>query len=221
MKNDNLNILLDLIKSQCYEYRDSPFKLSSGHYSNHYFDCRNLLSSPNGFNLVGKVMAEILITKILNGKTYPDNLDNYFPRCELTPYETCYRVVNVQAIGGMAVGSISVSNAIMANLLYKHNIDINTFYVRKISKDHGKAGKVVGIIERNSKVVVIDDVLTTGHSISDTIEAVQEERDTIVIGILALIDREEGGKENISSKFNIPVISVFTKTDILGVKDKY
>jgi len=36
-----------------------------------------------------------------------------------------------------------------------------------------------------------------------------------------LIDREEGGKENISSKFNIPVISVFTKTDILGVKDKY
>jgi orotate phosphoribosyltransferase len=165
-------------------------------------------------------MAEILITKILNGKTYPDNLDNYFPRCELTPYETCYRVVNVQAIGGMAVGSISVSNAIMANLLYKHNIDINTFYVRKVDKSPGKAGKVVGIIERNSKVVVIDDVLTTGHSISDTIEAVQEERDTIVIGILALIDREEGGKENISSKFNIPVISVFTKTDILGVKDR-
>jgi len=220
MKNDNLNILLNLIKSQCYEYRDSPFKLSSGHYSNHYFDCRNLLSSPDGFYYVGEVLSEILIKQILNNKIYPIDMDNYIPKCRMTPYETCYRVVNVQAIGGMAVGSISVSNAIMANLLYKHNIDINTFYVRKISKDHGKAGKVVGIIERNSKVVVIDDVLTTGHSISDTIEAVQEERDTIVIGILALIDREEGGKENISSKFNIPVISVFTKTDILGVKDR-
>ena len=220
MKNDNLIILLNLIKSQCYEYRDSPFKLSSGHYSNHYFDCRNLLSSPNGFNLVGKVMAEILITKILNGKTYPDNLDNYFPRCELTPYETCYRVVNVQAIGGMAVGSISVSNAIMANLLYKHNIDINTFYVRKISKDHGKAEKVVGIIERNSKVVVIDDVLTSGQSIRDTIEAVREERQAVVVAVLVVIDREEGGKDDIISKFNIPVISVFTKTDILGVKDR-
>jgi orotate phosphoribosyltransferase len=166
-------------------------------------------------------MAEILITKILNGKTYPDNLDNYFPRCELTPYETCYRVVNVQAIGGMAVGSISVSNAIMANLLYKHNIDINTFYVRKISKDHGKAEKVVGIIERNSKVVVIDDVLTSGQSISDTIEAVQEERQAVVVAVLVVIDREEGGSDFIKNKFNIPVISVFTKTDILGVKDKY
>ena len=220
MKNDNVSTLLDLIRTTCYEYRSTPFKLSSGKFSNHYFDCRNLLSSPNGFNLVGKVMAEILITKILNGKTYPDNLDNYFPRCELTPYETCYRVVNVQAIGGMAVGSISVSNAIMVNLLYKHNIDINTFYVRKISKDHGKAEKVVGIIERNSKVVVIDDVLTTGQSISDTIEAVQEERSAIVVAILTLIDREEGGKDDIISKFNIPVFSAFTKTDILGVKDR-
>jgi len=220
MKNDNLNILLNLIKSQCYEYRDSPFKLSSGHYSNHYFDCRNLLSSPDGFYYVGEVLSEILIKQILNNKIYPIDMDNYIPKCRMTPYETCYKSLDIQAVGGMAVGSISVSNAIMANLLYKHNIDINTFYVRKISKDHGKAGKVVGIIERNSKVVVIDDVLTTGHSISDTIEAVQEERDTIVIGILALIDREEGGKENISSKFNIPVISVFTKTDILGVKDR-
>jgi len=221
MKNDNVSTLLDLIRTTCYEYRSTPFKLSSGKFSNHYFDCRNLLSSPNGFNLVGKVMAEILITKILNGKTYPDNLDNYFPRCELTPYETCYRVVNVQAIGGMAVGSISVSNAIMANLLYKHNIDINTFYVRKVDKSHGKAGKVVGIIERNSKVVVIDDVLTTGQSISDTIEAVQEERQAVVVAVLVVIDREEGGSDFIKNKFNIPVISVFTKTDILGVKDKY
>ena len=221
MKNDNVSTLLDLIRTTCYEYRSTPFKLSSGKFSNHYFDCRNLLSSPNGFNLVGKVMAEILITKILNGKTYPDNLDNYFPRCELTPYETCYRVVNVQAIGGMAVGSISVSNAIMANLLYKHNIDINTFYVRKVDKSHGKAGKVVGIIERNSKVVVIDDVLTSGQSISDTIEAVQEERQAVVVAVLVVIDREEGGSDFIKNKFNIPVISVFTKTDILGVKDKY
>jgi len=219
MKNDNLNILLNLIKSQCYEYRDSPFKLSSGHYSNHYFDCRNLLSSPNGFNLVGKVMAEILITKILNGKTYPDNLDNYFPRCELTPYETCYRVVNVQAIGGMATGSIPVAYSIMT-ALYQKNIDINTFYVRKIDKSHGKAGKVVGIIERNSKVVVIDDVLTSGQSIRDTIEAVREERQAVVVAVLVVIDREEGGKDDIISKFNIPVISVFTKTDILGVKDR-
>ena len=220
MKNDNLNILLNLIKSQCYEYRDSPFKLSSGHYSNHYFDCRNLLSSPNGFNLVGKVMAEILITKILNGKTYPDNLDNYFPRCELTPYETCYRVVNVQAIGGMAVGSISVSNAIMANLLYKHNININTFYVRKIDKSHGKAGRVVGMVEKGVKVIIVDDVITTGHSINAAIEFIQSERNSIVVAVLSIIDRQEGGSETITEKYNIPVISAFTMTDILGIKGK-
>ena len=220
MKNDNVSTLLDLLRTTCYEYRSTPFKLSSGKFSNHYFDCRNLLSSTEGFYLVGEVLSDILIKQILNNKTYPIDMDNYIPKCRMTPYETCYKSLDIQAIGGMAVGSISVSNAIMANLLYKHNIDINTFYVRKISKDHGKAEKVVGIIERNSKVVVIDDVLTTGQSISDTIEAVQEERQAVVVAVLVVIDREEGGKDDIISKFNIPVFSAFTKTDILGVKDR-
>jgi orotate phosphoribosyltransferase len=138
----------------------------------------------------------------------------------MTPYETCYKSIKIQAVGGMAVGSISVANALMANLLYKHNIDINTFYVRKIDKEHGKMGKVVGIIERNSKTVVTDDVLTSGQSIINAIEAVQEERNGKVVAVLAIIDREEGGKENIINKFNIPVLSVFTKTGILEVGDR-
>ena len=219
MKNDNVSTLLDLIRTTCYEYRSTPFKLSSGKFSNHYFDCRNLLSSPNGFNLVGKVMAEILITKILNGKTYPDNLDNYFPRCELTPYETCYRVVNVQAIGGMATGSIPVAYSIMT-ALYQKNIDINTFYVRKIDKSHGKAGRVVGMVEKGVKVIIVDDVITTGHSINAAIEFIQSERNSIVVAVLSIIDRQEGGSETITEKYNIPVISAFTMTDILGIKGK-
>ena len=64
-------------------------------------------------------------------------------------------------------------------------------------------------------------MLTTGQSIRDTIEAVQEERQAVVVAVLVVIDREEGGSDFIKNKFNIPVISVFTKTDILGVKDKY
>jgi len=219
MKNDNVSTLLDLIRTTCYEYRDSPFKLSSGHYSNHYFDCRNLLSSPNGFNLVGKVMAEILITKILNGKTYPDNLDNYFPRCELTPYETCYKSLDIKAIGGMATGSIPVAYSIMT-ALYQKNIDINTFYVRKIDKSHGKAGRVVGMVEKGVKVIIVDDVITTGHSINAAIEFIQSERNSIVVAVLSIIDRQEGGSETITEKYNIPVISAFTMTDILGIKGK-
>jgi orotate phosphoribosyltransferase len=108
----------------------------------------------------------------------------------------------------------------LANLLYKHNINLNSFYVRDVSKDHGKIGKVVGIIERNSKTVVTDDVLTSGQSIINAIEAVQEERNGKVVAVLAIIDREEGGKENIINKFNIPVLSVFTKTGILEVGDR-
>lgn len=214
------SILLNLIKSQCYEFRDPPFKLSSGKFSPHYFDCRNLLSSPEGFYYVGEVLADILIKQILNNNTYPIDMNDYIPKCRMTPYETCYKSIKIQAVGGMAVGSISVANALMANLLYKHNIDINTFYVRKIDKEHGKMGKVVGIIERNSKTVVTDDVLTSGQSIINAIEAVQEERNGKVVAVLAIIDREEGGKENIINKFNIPVLSVFTKTGILEVGDR-
>ena len=220
MKNNNLNILLDLIKSQCYEYRDSPFKLSSGHYSNHYFDFRNLLSSPDGFYYVGEVLSEILIKQILNNKIYPIDMDNYIPKCRMTPYETCYKSLDIQAIGGMAVGSISVSNAILANLLYKHNININTFYVRKVDKSHGKAGRVVGMVEKGVKVTIVDDVITTGRSINAAIEFIQSERNSIVVAVLSIIDRQEGGSETITEKYNIPVISAFTMTDILGVEDK-
>jgi orotate phosphoribosyltransferase len=138
----------------------------------------------------------------------------------MTPYETCYRSIDTQAIGGMEIGAIPVANSIMATLLYKHNIDINTFYVRKIDKPHGKVGKVVGIVNKTDNVIIIDDVLTTGNSIMSAIEAVQEERSAEVVAILTLIDREEGGKDDIISKFNIPVFSVFTMTDILNVKDR-
>jgi orotate phosphoribosyltransferase len=220
MKNDNVSTLLDLIRTTCYEYRDSPFKLSSGHYSNHYFDCRNLLSSPEGFYLVGEVLSEVLIKQILNNKTYPTDMDNYIPKCRMTPYETCYKSLDIQAVGGMSTGAIPVANSIMATLLYKHNIDINTFYVRKIDKPHGKVGKVVGIVNKTDNVIIIDDVLTTGNSIMSAIETVQEERSAEVVAILTLIDREEGGKDDIISKFNIPVFSVFTMTDILNVKDR-
>jgi orotate phosphoribosyltransferase len=222
MKHDTVSTLLDLIKTKCYEYRNPPFKLSSGKFSNNYFDCRNLLSSSEGFYYVGSVMADILIKQILNNNTYPIDMNDYIPKCRMTPYETCYRSIKIQAVGGMAVGSISVSNAIMANLLYKHNIDINSFYVRKVSKEHGKTGRIVGVVNQGDKIdriVIVDDVLTTGHSISNAIESLQEERNARVIAVLALIDREEGGKENIINKFNIPVLSVFTKTDILFAAD--
>ena len=202
MEHDNLSTLLNLIKSQCYEYRDPPFKLSSGQYSQHYFDCRNLLSSPNGFNLVGKVMAEILITKILT-------------RCELPPYETCYKLLDIKAIGGMATGSITIANAIMS-ALYQRNIDINSFFIRKTDKKHGKTGKVVGIVNKTDKIVIVEDVITTGTSVINAINTVQEERNGIVVAVLTLLDRQEGGSETITNQFKIPVISIFTANKIIN-----
>jgi orotate phosphoribosyltransferase len=143
-------------------------------------------------------------------------MNDYIPKCRMTPYETCYKSIKIQAVGGMATGAIPVANALMANLLYKHNIDINTFYVRKIDKEHGKTGRIVGIVNKTDNVIVIiDDVITTGQSIINAIEAVQEERNAIVVAVLALIDREEGGKENLINKFNIPIISAFTAHDII------
>ena len=76
---------------------------------------------------------------------------------------------------------------------------INAFVVRKKAKEHGLMKWIEGNVNEGDKVVIVDDVVTTGQS---TIEAIDRARESNlnVIKAIALVDRQEGGRENIEKK---------------------
>lgn len=103
----------------------------------------------------------------------------------------------VDAIGGMSIGAdpIAVAASLMA---YQSGRTINAFLVRKGKKDHGTKNMIEGPISEGLRVVVVEDVMTTGSS---TITAIQhiEEAGMIVDMVVGILDRSEGGKEAIET----------------------
>lgn len=121
--------------------------------------------------------------------------------------------LDVDAIGGLTLGADPIANAVSyTSRIKEHNID--TFVVRKTAKEHGLKKTVEGGVEKGSKVVIVDDVVTTGQS---TIEAIKKAKKfgLEIVKVIVLVDRqEEGGKENIQ-KQGIDFESIVTKEELL------
>ena len=117
---------------------------------------------------------------------------------------------NLDAIGGLTLGAdpISIATSLEA---YRAGLRIHPLIVRKEAKKHGTEKWIEGNLQDIKKVIVIDDVITTGNS---TIKAVQHIREAglNVVKALVVIDREEGGRENIES-MGIKVVSLFKRSD--------
>lgn len=79
------------------------------------------------------------------------------------------------------------------------NYTITCFIVRKEEKPHGKHKLIEGRIEKNDRVIIIDDVITTGHSAYEAVNAV-EEMNCKVVKVIPIVDRNEGGKEFFEGK---------------------
>ncbi|HNY73410.1 MAG TPA: phosphoribosyltransferase family protein, partial [Syntrophales bacterium] len=115
------------------------------------------------------------------------------------------------------LGADALANA-LAVISYQHGKPIKAFIVRKDVKDHGTKSALEGDVKAGERVVVLDDVITTGGSTITAIERVRA-AGLVVDRVIALIDREEGGRENILS--NIPrVESVVTRSEIMQVYEK-
>ncbi len=99
------------------------------------------------------------------------------------------------ASGGLTLGADPLANALSV-ISYQKGKPIKSFIVRKDVKDHGTKSAVEGDVQSSETVVILDDVITTGGS---TITAIERAREAglVVERVIALIDREEGGKENI------------------------
>lgn len=143
------------------------FTLSSGRRSKYYVDARTTTMSALGLQIIGKLgLSEI----------------------RSAGWEA-------SAVGGLTLGADPVAYAIsLASLDGPSRLD--AFTVRKDAKKHGTGKQIEGCFESGSRVVVIEDVITTGGSALKAIEAVEAAKG-IVTGILAVVDRGEGGREAI------------------------
>ena len=93
---------------------------------------------------------------------------------------------------------------------------IRAFTVRKEAKAHGTGKLIEGPFASGDRVIVVEDVITTGGSALRAIEAVRAANGT-VIGVLAVVDREEGGRAAIEAA-GVPVIALATAAEVLSKK---
>ncbi|MEA2101338.1 MAG: orotate phosphoribosyltransferase [Thermodesulfobacteriota bacterium] len=108
------------------------------------------------------------------------------------------RDMDIDAIGGMSLGADPIATA-ASIIAYQRGKEINAFLVRKEKKSHGTQNWIEGPISPGQKVVVVEDVITTGGSTLMAIERI-EESGLLVEMVIAVFDRSEGGKQVIESR---------------------
>lgn len=119
----------------------------------------------------------------------------------------------VDAVGGLTLGADPVSYAI-AYASALASAPIRSFTVRKEAKAHGTGRLIEGPFREGDRVAVVEDVITTGGSALRAVEAVRAAGGTVV-GVLALVDREEGGREALESA-GLPVIALTRASEIVS-----
>jgi orotate phosphoribosyltransferase len=161
------------------------FVLASGRRSTYYIDARRTTMSGEGQALIGAAGVAAL------------RAQGWRPR----------------AVGGLTLGADPVAYAI-AHAARLSGSSLDAFTVRKAPKDHGTGRLIEGCLEAGDAVVVCEDVITTGRSALDAVAAVRA-AGAQVLGVLALIDREEGGRQAIEA-VALPVVVLVSARE-LGV----
>ncbi len=121
----------------------------------------------------------------------------------------------VEAVGGMTIGADPITGAVVA-LAGAEGRSLLGFLVRKEQKDHGTRKQVEGPLSEGVKVIMLEDVVTTGGSTLDAIDAMEREKNAQVLGVIAMVDRLQGAQENLAAR-GYKLQSVFTIAE-LGVK---
>jgi orotate phosphoribosyltransferase len=121
------------------------------------------------------------------------------------------RSLQVEAVGGLTLGADPIAHAVALTSFLKGR-PLNAFSVRKQAKEHGTGGLLVGDVQPGDRVVILEDVITTGAS---TLKAIAAARDfgLQVVKVLILVDRQEGGREAVAAA--VPQVeALFTLADL-------
>lgn len=165
--------------------RTGDFVLSSGRKSSYYIDGRLTTMHAEGFVLVGTLGLAAIRA----------------------------RGWSAACVGGLTLGADPVAYAIAA-ASFRDPPVLNAFTVRKAPKTHGTSRRIEGCFQPGDRVVVVEDAITTGASARDAIAAVRAEGGAVV-GVLAVVDRDEGGREAIAQD-GVPVDALFRAADLLA-----
>ena len=121
---------------------------------------------------------------------------------------------NIQGIGGLEFGAIPLALATSIHA-FRQGVSLQPFVVRKQAKERGLKKAIEGQIDEGARVVVLEDVVTTGGSSLAAVERLREAH-IEVDHILAVVDRDEGGKESIL-RAGLRLESLFTLDDLIHV----
>ena len=165
--------------------RRGEFVLASGRRSDYYIDARTTTMSGAGQVLIGRL--GMLTLERLGWKA--------------------------DLVGGLTLGADPVAFAI-AHAASLAGYVMDAFTVRKEPKAHGTGRRIEGAFQTGARVVIVEDVITTGESALNAATVVQEAGGTI-LGMLAVVDRQEGGTERIRDRGFVvePLLSV---SEVLG-----
>ena len=124
----------------------------------------------------------------------------------------------IDLIGGPSLGANPIADAVSMTAYQKGKL-IKPFYVREQAKDHGIAKKIEGNIKKGERAVIVDDVITTGASTIRAIESARREG-LLVVKVITLVDREEGGREEIR-RYVEDVESLVTMSTLIQISGKH
>jgi orotate phosphoribosyltransferase len=181
--------LLDILKEK--SVCRGTFTLASGRQSDLYVDAKQTTGDPEALILIGRVGWQLL-------------------RQTAAALQT-----RVDSIGGLTIGAdaIAFSIGIFAKL-EDPSSTLQTFIVRKEAKTHGRHKLIEGNFSAGHSVVIVDDVVTTGGSTLQAIDAIEAAGGNIAF-VIVLVDRQEGGREEIEKRGH-KVVPIFTRADLIG-----
>lgn len=159
--------------------------LASGRESDFFIDCKQTVLTAEGHALVGELMYDAL---------------SQLPACD--------------AVGGVELGGCPLASAVSL-ISFQRGQGLPALYVRKAAKDHGTKKLVEGdrSLRPGLRVALLEDVVTTGGSSLKAVESLRAVG-AVVVGIVALVDRQEGGAETIRSA-ELPFVSIAGKSDFM------
>jgi orotate phosphoribosyltransferase len=164
-------------------YAKRDVVLASGRRSDFFIDCKQTVLTAEGHALVGEVMLDALGTLSEPG-----------------------------AVAGVELGGCPLASAV-ALTSFQRGAPLDAIYVRKEAKDHGSARLLEGNtrIPTGTRVVILEDVITTGGSTLKCAEKLRAAGYELA-GVVALVDRREGGREAIEAA-GLPLVTCFTRDD--------
>ncbi len=176
--------VFNIIKNK--SFARGKYVLASGKESNYYLDLKPTMFDPEGAN----ALSELILNKLSE--------------------------VDVDYVGGLALGAVPLVSSITV-MSAKRERPLPGFFVRKEVKDHGTMKRVEGLAGgqtlQGKRVVILDDVTTTGGSAMIAVEAAQKSGAAIVL-VLSIVDREEGAAE-LYRRHNIPFECLFRASEFM------